>query len=196
MGLLEALIRQAKKPRGFVGNVMLKIMNSAHDQLMSWGLSKVAVRDDSTALDIGCGGGKAIKMLSAMIGQGKIYGIDYSEEAVFTASRENAKDIACGKAIIKQASVSAIPFGDHFFDVVSAIQTHYFWPDLKSDMAEVYRVLKPKGQFILVSELYKMEYHMAEYKTADALTSLLTDTGFSRIERFKTAQAICLAAWK
>lgn len=196
MGLLEALVQQSKRPTGFLGNTMLKIMNSAHNKLMGWGLSKAAVQDTSTVLDIGCGGGKTIQMLSPLIGHGRIYGIDYSEEAVLTSSKANAEDIKSGKVSIKQASVSAIPFSDEFFDVITAFQTHYFWPNLKGDMAEVYRVLKPEGRFVLVSELYKMEYHMNEYKTPDALEELLTGIGFLNITLSQTSQAICLVAWK
>uniref|UniRef100_UPI00403F7AA3 hypothetical protein n=1 Tax=Paenibacillus sp. FSL H7-0690 TaxID=2921437 RepID=UPI00403F7AA3 len=33
MGLLNALIEQAKNPRGFVGNIMIKIMNQAHTSI-------------------------------------------------------------------------------------------------------------------------------------------------------------------
>lgn len=66
--------------------------------------------------------------------------------------------------IVKQASVSSLQFDDNFFDIITAIQTHYFWPDLKNDVKEVYKVLKSKGEFALVSEIYKINCHMKEYK--------------------------------
>jgi ubiquinone/menaquinone biosynthesis C-methylase UbiE len=124
-------------------------------------------------------------MLSAKTQHGMIFGIDISEEAVLTSSRVNEKDIKSGKVILKQASVSLIPFSDDFFDIITAIQTHYFWPDLKNNMIEVNRVLKPKGQFVLVSEIYKINYHMTKYKTMEELKELLLNSGFSNINILK-----------
>jgi ubiquinone/menaquinone biosynthesis C-methylase UbiE len=56
---------------------------------------------------------------------------------------------------IKKASVSSIPFEDNSFDIIIAIETYFFWPDLENDMKEVLRVLKPKGKLLVVSETYK-----------------------------------------
>ena len=41
------------------------------------------------------------------------------------------------------------------FDLVTAVETHYYWPDLAADMREVLRVLKPGGTFVLIAEAYK-----------------------------------------
>lgn len=67
MGLLNLLIEQAKAPKGFVGKTLLKIMNTAHIEKMAWGLSKLNISDNAIILDIGCGGGKTIGMLSAKV---------------------------------------------------------------------------------------------------------------------------------
>ena len=48
-----------------------------------------------------------------------------------------------------------MPFPDGVFDLVTAVETHYFWPDMAADMREVFRVLKPGGGFILIAEAYK-----------------------------------------
>ena len=39
---------------------------------------------------------------------------------------------------------------DDRFDLVTAVETHYFWPDLPRDLVEVRRVLKPGGMLALV----------------------------------------------
>jgi len=41
------------------------------------------------------------------------------------------------------------------FDLVTAVETHFFWPDLPKDVREVLRVLKPGGTFVLIAEVYK-----------------------------------------
>ena len=41
------------------------------------------------------------------------------------------------------------------FDLVTAVETHFFWPDLPNDVREVLRVLKPGGTFLLIAEVYR-----------------------------------------
>ncbi len=196
MGLLEALIGQAKNPKGFVGSAMLKIMNSAHSRMTAWGLSKIHIDDHATVLDIGCGGGQTLKTLSSILPNGRIYGVDYSEEAVAASIRENSKDVQAGKMAVMQAGVSSMPFQDGHFDLATAFQTHYFWPDLKNDIREVNRILKPGGRFLLVSEIYKINYHMKEYKTADALRALFVEAGFTDVQVFQSKAAVCFVGTK
>ena len=38
------------------------------------------------------------------------------------------------------------------FDVVTAFETIYFWPDIEHCFNEVKKVLKPGGQFVIVNE--------------------------------------------
>ncbi|SFI00686.1 Methyltransferase domain-containing protein [Bacillus sp. 71mf] len=132
-------------------------------------------------LDIGCGGGKTIHTLSKMNPNGNIYGIDYSNQAVENSIKMNKKDVDSGKVLIERASVSAMPFSNHFFDLITAFQTHYFWPNLENDVKEVFRVLKPNGYFLIVAELYKIKYHMKKFKTKEAIEKLLKETGFSNV---------------
>jgi SAM-dependent methyltransferase len=47
-----------------------------------------------------------------------------------------------------------LPFPDCAFDVVTAVETHYYWPDLPANVREVHRVLKPGGSFVLIAETY------------------------------------------
>ena len=56
---------------------------------------------------------------------------------------------------IKQASVSQLPFPQEKFNLVTAVETQYYWPDLVKDMQEILRVLKPGGRLIVIAESYK-----------------------------------------
>jgi SAM-dependent methyltransferase len=55
----------------------------------------------------------------------------------------------------EQASVSRPPFPDDKFDLVTAIETQYYWPSLQCDMKEILCVLKPGGPLMVVAESYK-----------------------------------------
>ena len=181
MTILQKLIQQAKQPSGLIGSVMLRIMNVAHRGMTNWFMDSGLMKDGDIVLDIGCGGGRMIQALSSINKHGKIHGIDFSEQAVNDTTRVNREDVATGKVIVSQASVANIPYPDAFFDMITACQTHYFWTDLASDVQEVFRVLKHGGQFVMMSEIYKINYHRKDYKTNAELKQLMQRIGFQSI---------------
>ena len=130
-------------------------MNYRHAKVTEWGLTHVSVQNRDTILDVGCGGGKTVARLAAVATEGRVYGIDYSEESVAASLRTNRQAIAAGRVEILQASVSHLPFPDQMFDLATAVETHFFWPDLNADMQELLRILKPGGLLVLISEVYK-----------------------------------------
>ncbi|OMD23752.1 SAM-dependent methyltransferase [Paenibacillus odorifer] len=181
MGLLNALIEQAKNPRGFVGNIMIKIMNQAHTSITTWGLRKIEIKSGDPILDIGCGGGQTIHTLAKQNKQHEIYGIDYSEQAVETSIQKNNKAVIAGKVKISQGDVSALPFNDGFFGTITAIQTHYFWPDLEHDISEAFRGLMAGGTFVIISEIYKINYHMKQFTKNEEMEQLFRKSGFQTV---------------
>jgi ubiquinone/menaquinone biosynthesis C-methylase UbiE len=50
-----------------------------------------------TILDVGCGGGRTVSKLAAIATEGKVYGVDYSEESVAASKRINARRIDAGR---------------------------------------------------------------------------------------------------
>ena len=130
-------------------------MNASHSRLTDWGLQHVSIESHYTILDVGCGGGRTVSKLAAIATHGKVYGIDYSEESVAAAKRTNTQWINLGRVEVCHGSVSQLPFPDAMFDLVTAVETHFWWPDLPGDMREVFRVTKPGGTFIVIAEVYK-----------------------------------------
>ncbi len=198
ISLLSKWIEQVKKPKGKVGSIMLGLMNSAHNGLNKWAFNKIELKENAVTLDIGSGGGKTIHTLSKMINNGKLYGIDHSEQSVKESIKKNIVDVNTGKVVIRQASVSNIPFENDYFDLITAFQTHYFWPDLKNDVKEVFRVLKPKGTFMIVSELGGIHYHMKSYKTKEEMSQLLSIIGFRSVKFYENTHKkwLCMVGVK
>src|ERR1700747_1390691 len=148
-------VNQCSKPTGWLGRFTLWRMNSSHSQLTDWGLKHVSIENHYAILDIGCGGGRTVSELAAIATQGKVYGIDYSEESVAATKRTNAQWIDVGRVEVRHGSVSQLPFADGMFDLITAVETHFWWPNLPGDMREVFTVLKPGGTLILIAEIYK-----------------------------------------
>jgi ubiquinone/menaquinone biosynthesis C-methylase UbiE len=130
-------------------------MNLSHSRVTDWGLGQVQVGKTDIILDVGCGGGRTVSKLSALAAQGKVYGIDYSAESVAASKRTNARGIDAGQVEIRQASVTQLPFSDGMFDLVTGVETHFWWPDLGGGMREIFRVLRPGGMLVLIAEVYE-----------------------------------------
>jgi ubiquinone/menaquinone biosynthesis C-methylase UbiE len=155
LNIFAKLISQAKKPTGTFGLLIARLMNLGHTKLTNWGLSFLYINEDDIILDIGCGGGKTVNKFAEIARYGKVYGVDFSDVSVKLSAKLNRYYINLDKVSIQKASVSSLPFPDNFFDIITAVETYFFWPDLESDMKEVFRVLKPNGKLLIVSEIYK-----------------------------------------
>jgi ubiquinone/menaquinone biosynthesis C-methylase UbiE len=124
-----------------------------------------------------------------------VYGIDYSEESIAATKRTNAQWIDLGRVEIRHGSVSQLPFADGMFGLITAVETHFWWPNLPGDMREVFRVLKPCGTLILIAEIYKgastRVSKLAEkyasrtgmtFLSVDEHRELFTNAGYSNVE--------------
>ena len=171
-------VNQCQKPAGWIGRFILWNMNSRHSKVTDWGLSHVSVGRQDTVLDVGCGGGRTVSKLAALATEGKVYGIDHSGESVAASTRNNRRWIGMGKVEVREASVSQLPFPDNMFDIVTAVETHFWWPDLPAGMREVLRVLKPGGTLVVIAEIYKgantMTARLAEKSIASSGMAFLS----------------------
>ena len=181
MGLLKSFFTNCANPKGWMGRVMLRFMNFGHAPLTNWGLDLISVQDGWIMLDIGCGGGTTLKRLIKRSANAQVYGIDISEESVAKARKVNA-------------------YEDGKFDLVTAVETVYFWPNLPGCLQEVRRVLKKGGKFAILVEVIEgdsMWTNVVEGMTAyspEQLKKLLDDAGFvdTEIHRKKPSYAAIL----
>ena len=147
-------ITQVRKPSKWAGRFFVSLMNLTHSNLTDWGLTHISIERDFAILDVGCGGGRTIQKLAAAT-QGMVYGVDYADGSVAASRAKNAQLVEAGRVEIRHASVSQLPFPDNKFNLVTAVETQYYWPDLPNDMLEILRVLKPGGTLIIIAESYK-----------------------------------------
>jgi len=173
-----------------MGRCMLRFMNFGHAPLTNWGLDHVTFRDGMTMLDIGCGGGATLKRLLKRSTGGKVFGIDISEESVAKARSLN-KQLLGSQVFVEQGSADSLPWAPQTFDVVTAVETVYFWPDLQKCFQEVKRVLKPGGQFAIMLEVIEgdsMWTNVVDGMTVyppEQLKDMLEQAGFSDVEMFR-----------
>jgi ubiquinone/menaquinone biosynthesis C-methylase UbiE len=148
------VVRQAKRPDRMLGRLMVSLMNRSHSGLTDWGLRRVMIEPGWRILDVGCGGGRTIQKLAALAPGGTVAGVDYADGSVATSRWTARRLIAAGRVSIEQASADRLPFPDREFDLVTAVETHFYWPNLPNALAEIRRVLKPGGIVLLIAESY------------------------------------------
>jgi SAM-dependent methyltransferase len=92
-------------------------------------------------LDAGCGTGGNINWLERYAGGGRVAGVDVSPDALAFCRERGLPNVA-------QASVTALPFADETFDLVTSFDVLVQLPGEGSDelaMREMFRVLRPGG---------------------------------------------------
>ena len=194
-----SFFENTRKPAGLGGKIMVAMMNFGHSAMAEWGLHFLQPAPDAMVLDCGCGGGANIKKLLKLCPKGKVQGIDYSAVSVEKARKVNAGAIAEGRCNVQQASVAELPFEAEQFDVATAFETVYFWPELAQNFREVYRVLKPGGTFFICNEANgetakddkwtQIINGMTIYTDAD-LKVYLEQAGFGRVQSHKNKKGL------
>lgn len=195
MTITEILVEQCRKPQGRLGVVMTRIMNRMDAGLVEWALQKTS-NVSGGILEVGCGGGETIRRLTKKHRQLQIDGIDYSEDAVKLAIRKNRVLVKAGSVKIQLADVERLPFQNEKFNTILAIRTHYFWEHLEAAFTELFRVLKPQGELLVFSEMFKIQYHMDEFNTDETLTELLYKVGFQTVSCERKKDCLCISAVK
>src|SRR4051795_1198288 len=112
MGLARLVARQLGRPSHVTG----RLLNLANARANAAAVELLQLSSDQRALEVGFGGGVALKKLAARAHS--VAGIDVSEAAVRAARRSFRREIEEGTLEVDEASVEAIPFDDAAFDRV------------------------------------------------------------------------------
>ncbi|MDO4336707.1 MAG: class I SAM-dependent methyltransferase [Eubacteriales bacterium] len=191
MGLFRNYVNQTRKPEGFLGKMMIKGMNSGHAKMADWGLKHLKTVVPEEIVDIGCGGGRNAGELLKKYPEARVTAVDYSPLSVEQAAEYNKNAVAAGRCVVKQQDVSVLELDAGKYGLATAFETIYFWPELEKCFAEVARVLKPGGYFMIVNEsdgldaasqkFVKIVEGMKIY-TTEQIESTLKNAGFSKVK--------------
>jgi ubiquinone/menaquinone biosynthesis C-methylase UbiE len=193
MGIMQGMFKQFRKPTGWLAGFAALGMNREHEKVWRWGLEHIAIQPNAVILDVGCGGGGAVKILAQAASRGKVCGVDYAEDVLPTARRVNRALIKQGRVEIEHGSVSDLPFPDGTFDLATAFETTMFWPNPVDDLREVRRVLKPGGTLLIANEAYadaRFEERNARWarwadfqlQTPEETRQCLVEAGYAEVE--------------
>lgn len=191
MGLYKNFVSQTRKPEGVLGKMMVNGMNGGHAKMADWGLSHLTTIAPEEIVELGCGGGRNAGELLKKYPSAKVTAIDYSEVSVGIATEYNAEAIKSGRCTVQQGDVSALTLPEGKYDLATAFETIYFWPGLEKCFAQVAKVLKPGGVFMIVNESdgtdetsLKFEKIIEGMKchTIEEIEAALKNAGFSKVK--------------
>ncbi|MCR5227909.1 MAG: class I SAM-dependent methyltransferase [Eubacterium sp.] len=186
-------------PKGLLGRMMLVSMDKEHLPMAQWAFTKFSIPEKADILDIGCGGGYNIKRMLSKCKEGKIYGFDVSEESVKKAKKVNKGE---SRVKILKGSVEKMPFKKEVFDLVTAFETVFFWPDIKENIKEVYRVVKSNGQFVIINNYgdpnidWEKKVPCMKRYTAQEIKGFMEAAGFKDVVISKKENLFCITGTK
>jgi ubiquinone/menaquinone biosynthesis C-methylase UbiE len=191
MGLFKKFISQTRKPEGFMGKMMVNGMNGGHARMADWGLSHLDTVNPMEIVELGCGGGRNAGELLKKYPAAKVTAIDYSDVSVGKAREYNKAMIEAGRCTVRQGDVSALDLPAEKYNLATAFETIYFWPGLERCFAQVAKVLKTGGTFMVVNESDGTDEASLKYEkmidgmkchTVEEIESALKGAGFSEVK--------------
>jgi ubiquinone/menaquinone biosynthesis C-methylase UbiE len=164
-------------------------MEKGHGPVGKQAIALMQVSMDARVLDVGCGSGWATRLLADYALNGRVTGIDISDEMVNLA-RESSSSYT--NVDFEVASAEQLPFPDNEFSHAFSMESLYYYRNIPKALKEIQRVLKPGGSFFAVVDLYRENEptHQwidtlkvpVELLSIEDYRSLFIDAGFESIK--------------
>jgi SAM-dependent methyltransferase len=126
-------------------------MERGHRPVGGQAIARMQVGVDARVLDVGCGSGWATRLLADYATNGRVTGIDISDEMIRLA-RESSQSYS--NVDFEVASAERLPFADNEFTHGFSMESLYYYRNILKALKEIHRVLKPGGLFVAVVDLY------------------------------------------
>ena len=123
-------------------------------------LDQMGLAPADSVLDVGCGAGWLLRLLAERVTEGRVVGMDVSDEMVRHA-RRNCAELAQVMAV--PGSVDEIPWESMFFTKAISVESAYYWPDPPAGLREISRVLRPGGTAWILINYYRDNPHCHQW---------------------------------
>lgn len=180
---------QLRRPTGRFGRyVLTPLLDRANRELIEATLSRLELGQRTSYLDVGFGGGAALRLAARQVLDAPIYGVDFSPDVVQQGQRRHDRLIGAGRLSLLHGDIVDMPLRDGLVDRVSTMNTVYFWPAPGRAAEELLRVLAPGGRAaVAFTGAQKMASSSApqegfEHYEPERVERLLRDAGFSEVQ--------------
>ncbi len=137
-------------------------------------LDQMNLARDENVLDVGSGAGWLVRLIAERVPEGRVIGMDISDEMVRRARR---KYVAVENAMFVIGSVDEIPWDANFFTHAISVESAYYWPDPARGLREIHRVLREGGAAWIVINFYLENPHSHQWAKQFATPSHLLSAG-------------------
>ena len=132
-------------------------MEGHHRNITEKTLRRMDLRPGERVLDLGCGSGWATRLIARLVadgpeGFGQVVGVDISDEMIRQA-RAASKEF--DNIMYVWGSATQIPWEENFFDKMLSVESFYYYPDQDRALAELFRVMAPRGRMFILINLYR-----------------------------------------
>lgn len=146
---LQAIASQLKHPTGEKGIEMGNMMNETNINMTKHSIQNLNISKENKILELGHGNAGHVEFLFEQAENLKYYGLEMSELMFQEARQINRNYVSQKQAFFSLYDGNKIPFEDESFDKIFTVNTIYFWQEPQKLLLEIYRVLKPNGNFCL-----------------------------------------------
>ncbi len=115
-------------------------------------LEKMRLSATDNVLDVGCGSGWLSRRIGRLVPEGRVVGMDISDEMVRVARRTSAEH---DNVLFITGEVSEIPWEANFFTHAISVESAYYWPNPAAGVKEIHRVLRPAGKAWILINYYR-----------------------------------------
>jgi SAM-dependent methyltransferase len=144
-------------------------------------LEKMRLAPADNVLDIGCGAGWLSRRLAKLVPEGRVVGMDISDEMIRRARRAS---VDFENLLFVAGEVAQIPWQPNFFSHAVSVESSYYWPDPASGIQEIFRVLNEHGSAWILINYYRDNPHCHQWSDLLAVkTHLLSAAEWSEIFR-------------
>jgi SAM-dependent methyltransferase len=127
-------------------------MESDHLPIALPMLARMDLQPDENVLDAGCGSGWLSRLIARRVTQGRVVGMDISDEMIRHARRAAAD---ATNVVFIVGGMDEIPWESHFFTCVVSVESAYYWPDPARGVAECFRVLREGDSVWILINYYR-----------------------------------------
>lgn len=126
-------------------------MERGHRPTGEQAIDRMQVPKDARVLDLGCGSGWATRLIAEKAQDGRVVGIDISDEMIELARKSS---LGFPNLEFQVAGADRLPFTDRTFTHAFSMESLYYYKDVPAALREVVRVMAPGGLFVAVMDLY------------------------------------------
>lgn len=123
-------------------------------------LEKMRLTPSDSVLDIGCGSGWLSRRIGKMVPEGRVVGMDISDEMIRIA-RRNSLDH--DNLLFVTGEVAEIPWEPNFYTHAISVESAYYWPNPAAGVKEIFRVLRPGGSAWILINYYRDNPHCHQW---------------------------------